>query len=495
MNDSVTCFMQAVHGEEQVLSSSCLNPAIKKVFLVGSQTTYGHIHDKVQHLDAAPIFTGDTIKKIAALSDSEFTLLYTGAGLPETGPYAIERFIQICRATGAAMLYSDYRDERDGAVINVPLIDYQEGSLRDDFNFGPLLFFRTDIFKQSAKEVSSELRFGAVYELRLEISRRSEIFHIPEPLYTIRESDRRSSGEKIFDYVNPRMREVQIEMEEVCTRHLKAVGAWLAPDFQEVRLEEGTFPVEATVIIPVRNRCKTIEDAIRSVLDQEVPFGFNLIVVDNHSTDGTSEIIASYAKHDKRLVHVIPERYDLGIGGCWNEAIFHPMCGRFAIQLDSDDLYFDKQVIKTIVDCFYRERCAMVVGSYSMVNFKLEEIPPGIIDHKEWTPTNGPNNALRINGLGAPRAFFTPVIRQIRFPNTSYGEDYAVGLTISRSYRIGRIYEPLYLCRRWEDNSDAALDTARMNSYNHYKDCLRTIELNARIRKNRDNSYSNDKGE
>ncbi len=490
MIDSVTCFVQTAPGVELELSRFCHNSAIKKVFLIGSKDDQGQSCEKVHNLDAAPIYTGETIKKIAALSDSEFTLLYTDARLPDSGPYAIERFIQICRATGAAMLYSDYRDEKEGFVVNVPLIDYQKGSLRDDFNFGPLLFFRTDIFKQTAQEVCRDLRYGGVYELRLGISRSSEIFHIPEPLYTIKESDRRSSGEKIFDYVNPRMREVQIEMEEVCTRHLKAIGAWLAPDFKQGNLGEGSFTVEATVVIPVRNRCKTIEDAIRSVLAQETPFSFNLIVVDNHSTDGTTELVANYAKQDKRLIHLIPERNDLGIGGCWNEAILHPLCGRFAIQLDSDDLYIDRHVISTIVDCFYREQCAMVVGSYRMVNFKLEEIPPGLIDHKEWTPDNGPNNALRINGLGAPRAFYTPVIRQLRFPNTSYGEDYAVGLAISRTYRIGRIYEPLYLCRRWEENSDAALDTARMNTYNHYKDSLRTIELKARIRNKRENNQS-----
>jgi glycosyltransferase involved in cell wall biosynthesis len=203
-------------------------------------------------------------------------------------------------------------------------------------------------------------------------------------------------------------------------------------------------------------------------------------VIDNHSTDGTTEMTSKFTETDDRVVHIIPERNDLGIGGCWNEGIFHEKCGKFAIQLDSDDLYIDNNVISRVVETFYGQKCAMVVGSYKMVNFNLEELPPGLIDHKEWTPGNGRNNALRINGLGAPRAFYTPVIRRIRVPNVSYGEDYAVGLAISRHYQIGRIYEPLYLCRRWEGNTDAALDINRANANNLYKDRLRTIELLAR---------------
>jgi len=273
---------------------------------------------------------------------------------------------------------------------------------------------------------------------------------------------------------------VQIEMEQACTQYLKDIGAWLKPEFKQVKFSEETFPVEATVVIPVRNREKTIEDAVNSALMQETDFPMNVIVVDNHSTDRTTEILQRMASGDRRLIHRIPDRNDLGIGGCWNEAIMHPQCGKFAIQLDSDDLYIDKQVIRTIVNAFYEQNCAMLVGTYKMVNFQLEEIPPGIIDHKEWTPDNGRNNALRINGLGAPRAFYTPVLREIKLPNTSYGEDYAVGLAISRNYRIGRIYQPLYLCRRWDENSDASLDVNKMNAHNFYKDRIRTIELLAR---------------
>ncbi|MDN5291030.1 MAG: hypothetical protein PWQ06_1269, partial [Anaerophaga sp.] len=279
--------------------------------------------------------------------------------------------------------------------------------------------------------------------------------------------------------------EVQVEMEKACTLHLKEIGGYLEPRFEAVKFEEADFPVEASVIIPVRNRAKTIEDAVRSVFRQKAAFSFNLIIVDNHSDDGTTDILKKLSGEDARLLHLIPESKDLGIGGCWNMAIMHESCGKFAIQLDSDDLYADDKVIQTIVDAFYEQNCAMVIGSYQMVNFKLEEIPPGLIDHKEWTPENGRNNALRINGLGAPRAFYTPVLRKIKVPNVSYGEDYAVGLAVSRDYQIGRIYKTLYLCRRWEDNSDASLDIVKMNNHNFYKDRVRTMELWARIEKNK----------
>jgi glycosyltransferase involved in cell wall biosynthesis len=290
----------------------------------------------------------------------------------------------------------------------------------------------------------------------------------------------RKSGEKMFDYVDPRNRFKQIEMEKACTAHLKVVGAWLAPKFKEIAFTDNNFEFEASVVIPVKDRAKTIVDAIKSVLNQEVDFKFNLIIVDNYSADGTSELIKSFAENDDRIIHVIPERKDLGIGGCWNEAINHPQCGKFAIQLDSDDLYIDNTVVKRVVASFYEQNCAMVVGSYKMVNFNLEEIPPGLIDHKEWTPENGRNNALRINGLGAPRAFYTPVLRSIQVPNVNYGEDYALGLAISRNYQIGRIYDPLYLCRRWDENSDSSLDIVKMNAHNSYKDKIRTLEFWAR---------------
>jgi glycosyltransferase involved in cell wall biosynthesis len=306
--------------------------------------------------------------------------------------------------------------------------------------------------------------------------------HVNEYLYTEGELDTRSSGERQFDYVDPRNRQIQIEMERVCTTHLKAVGAFVDyRTLQEVDTEEGDFPYEATVIIPVKNRARTIGDAIGSVLAQKTSFSFNLIVVDNHSTDGTGEIIDGMATKDGRLLRLVPERDDLGIGGCWDLALRHAQCGRYAVQLDSDDLYSDEHTLQRIVDVFRKERCAMVVGSYRLCNFALETLPPGVIDHREWTEENGMNNALRINGLGAPRAFYTPVARSIGFPNVSYGEDYAVGIAVSRNYRIGRIYEPIYLCRRWEGNSDAALSPERVAAHNHYKDSLRTQELRARM--------------
>jgi glycosyltransferase involved in cell wall biosynthesis len=308
---------------------------------------------------------------------------------------------------------------------------------------------------------------------------------VGEHLYGKVEQDVRKSDQKQFDYVDPKNRAVQIEMEAAATEHLKRVGAWLKPRFKTPNLDEAAFQTEASVIIPVKNRVKTVGDAVSSVLKQKTTFRFNLIVVDNHSTDGTTDLLRSFAQKDKRMIHVIPERQDLLIGGCWNEAIMHPACGRFAVQLDSDDIYKDENTLQTVVDAFHREKSAAVIGSYRMTNFKLEEIPPGVIDHKEWTPENGRNNALRIHGLGAPRAYYTPIIRRIKFPNVSYGEDYAAVLAVCRDYQIARIYEPIYLCRRWEGNSDAGIDVAKQNAFNSYKDKLRTFELLARQRMNR----------
>ena len=413
-----------------------------------------------------------TLKALASKIHTPYILLYTQSLPVQLGAHAIERMLQVAGDTEAGILYADCHTH--------PVIDYQEGSLRDDFDFGAVLLYRSDAFIEAVSAMDVDYQSAALYDLRLKISQKYRLFHLPEPLYTESEADNRQSGEKIFDYVDPKNRSVQIEMEQACTQHLKDIGAWLKPEFTSVKFTAETFPVEASVIIPVRNRERTIEDAVHSVLKQETKFPFNLMVVDNHSTDRTTAILRGMGAADARLIHVIPDRNDLGIGGCWNTAIMHPQCGKFAIQLDSDDLYIDNHVVQTIVDAFYEQNCAMIVGSYQMVNFKLEEIPPGIIDHREWTPDNGRNNALRINGLGAPRAFYTPVLREIKIPNTSYGEDYATGLAISRHYRIGRIYEPLYLCRRWDDNSDASLDINQQNAHNFYKDRIRTIELLAR---------------
>ncbi|MFA5328679.1 MAG: glycosyltransferase family A protein [Prolixibacteraceae bacterium] len=424
-----------------------------------------------------------TIRQIAKLLKSEFALLSLGNSAVELGQGAIERLAQVAEYTDAPMVYADYMEWNSGVFSAHPVIDYQPGSLRDDFNFGPVRFFRAEVLKAFRYENYEMLKHAGCYALRLRASRMGDLVHIPECLFTVEQTDTRTSGEKQFDYVKASARERQMEMEQVCKAHLRDIGALLLEPYPETLFSEH-FATEATVIIPVRNRVKTIRDAIVSVLIQKASFAFNLIVVDNYSTDGTTEILQEYASQGK-LIHIIPERKDLGIGGCWNEAVFHPECGKFAVQLDSDDLYADENTLQIIIDKFYEENCAMVIGSYRMTNFNLEEIPPGVIDHREWTDDNGPNNALRINGLGAPRAFYTPVLREIRVPNVSYGEDYALGLAISGKYKIGRIYQPVYLCRRWDDNTDAALDIAKQNAHNLYKDRLRTFELESRIQRNK----------
>lgn len=429
------------------------------------------------------LVSSSTLKLLAENSGEGYSLLVIQDNQVEFGQYALERFIQVGENTGAGIVYSDYYEIKEGSRSQHPVIDYQTGSIRDDFNFGYIYLFNSEALKKAAAG-NEDYKFAGLYDIRLKISQSYPLVRVQEFLYTAIESDTRKSGEKQFDYVNPRNRNVQIEMEAAATEHLKKTGAYLKPEFKEIDITAHTFEYEASVIIPVRNRANTIKDAVESVLKQKADFPFNLIVIDNHSNDGTSDILASIAASNSCLIHLIPEREDLGIGGCWTAGIHHPKCGRFAIQLDSDDLYKDETTVQRVVDTFRKEKCAMVIGSYQMTNFKLEEIPPGVIDHREWTPENGRNNALRINGLGAPRAFYTPLLREINVPNVSYGEDYAVGLAISREYQIGRIYEPIYLCRRWEGNSDAALDITKQNTYNLYKDRIRTFELVARQRKN-----------
>ena len=420
------------------------------------------------------------LKEIILNTKEEFFILFTKPCLPVLGQFALDRMIQVARDSGAGLVYVDYHELKDGIRNAHPLNDYQTGSIRDDFDFGPLLLIRTEAAKTAILKEITNYEFAALYDLRLKISQDYPLVHLNEYLYTLEENDKRNSDEKMFAYVDPKNRATQIEMEQACTEHLKAIGAWLPPVFEHINLEEGTFPVEASVIIPVRNRIKTISDAIESVLSQQTSFVFNLIIIDNHSTDGTTELITQKSSEDNRIIHLLPERADLGIGGCWNVGVQHPECGRFAIQLDSDDVYSDPNTLSHIVREFYAQKCAMLVGSYRMCNFDLQTIPPGIIDHKEWTPENGRNNALRINGLGAPRAFFTPALRNIKVPNTSYGEDYALGLQFSRKWQIGRIYDVLYLCRRWDDNSDADIDIVKLNANNSYKDKLRSIEISAR---------------
>lgn len=424
--------------------------------------------------------SSNTIVSIAENTDADYVMICTRHTTIGWGNNTLERFLRVADDTDAVMVYADHYKMVEGKMEKHPVIDYQSGSLRDDFDFGSLWCIKAqalaDYIAQPDRE---EYQFAALYDLRLYLSRVGEIFHLNEFLYSEAELDTRKSGEKQFDYVNPRNREVQIEMEKACTQHLGKVGALIDTTFyRQPDFGEQDFEYEASVIIPVFNREKTVADAVKSALGQKANFKFNVIVVNNHSTDRTGEILDEL-KADN-MIQIVPERTDLGIGGCWNEAINSSFCGKFAVQLDSDDLYSSPKTLQKIVDAFYKQKAAMIIGSYRMCDFDLNTLPPGLIDHKEWTDENGCNNALRINGLGAPRAFFTPLVRQIQFPNTSYGEDYALGLAFSRRYRIGRIYDELYLCRRWGGNSDAALSVEKVNANNLYKDRLRTMELKAR---------------
>ncbi len=484
MNKTITCFIP--YGSENQINKTIRHlqecPTVDRIFLLPTSPVPNlSLPDKCYILPSSAPESVEKYKQVALYANTPFTLICTQVQDLEFGYMALERMCDYLSAPQCSMVYADHYKTIKGERTPHPVIDYQLGSVRDDFDFGSLLMFRTDYLKRAINEIEAEKEYqhSALYALRLALSRYGELTHIREFLYTETEIDLRKSGEKQFDYVDPRNRQVQIEREEVFTRHLKKIGAYLKPGMMTVDLKEGEFSHEASIIIPVRNRARTINDAIRSVLEQETSFPFNLIIIDNHSTDGTSEIIEQY-KNDNRVIHLIPERTDLGIGGCWNLGINHPQCGRFTIQLDSDDLYSTPHTVQTIVDKFYKEQCAMVIGSYRMTDFTLQTLPPGVIDHKEWTDENGHNNALRINGLGAPRAFFTPLLRKIRVPNTSYGEDYALGLAFSRQYRIGRIYDVLYLCRRWEGNSDAALSIEKINQNNNYKDSLRTLEIKLR---------------
>ena len=424
--------------------------------------------------------SSNTVMSIAENTDADYLLLCTRMTSVRWGLYALERFLRTADDTGAVMVYSDHYSLEEGALTKHPAIDYQAGSLRDDFDFGSLWLIKSQaLLDYVAQTDRVDYQYAGLYDLRLYLSRKGEIFHLNEYLYTEAELDTRKSGEKQFDYVNPRNREVQIEMERACTAHLEKVGAIVDTNFyRQPDFDEQDFACEASVVIPVFNREKTIADAVKSALSQKANFPYNVIVVNNHSTDSTGEILDSI--DDERLIQIVPGRTDLGIGGCWNVAVNSDHCGKFAVQLDSDDLYSSPKTLQKIVDAFHEQKAAMIIGSYRMCDFDLNTLPPGLIDHKEWTEDNGCNNALRINGLGAPRAFFTPLVRQIQFPNTSYGEDYALGLAFSRRYRIGRIYDELYLCRRWGGNSDAALSVERVNANNLYKDRLRTMELKAR---------------
>ena len=453
----------------------------------------GDISTTVESFSRSQSFTGvtilsgvslrstETLRSIAEAISQKYILIYTKDLPLEMGFLALDRIISIAEDTKADMLYADHYELLGEERRKHPLIDCQKGALRDDFDFGSVLVFRSASFRKAVHAMEADYQWGALYDLRLRMKR---IVHINEYLYTEIETDTRKSGEKQFDYVDPKNRAVQIEMEQICTEHLKRIGAWLPPVFKGIAAQNGNdsaYPVTASVVIPVFNRVRTVRDAVESALSQQCDFPFNVIVVDNHSTDGTTELLEEIAAKDDRLVHIIPAKHDLGIGGCWNLAVHNDACGEYAVQLDSDDVYSGPDTLTKIVNAFREQDCAMVVGTYQMTDFQMNPIPPGIIDHREWTEENGRNNALRINGLGAPRAFWTPLLRTLNLPNTSYGEDYALGLRISREYRIGRIYDVLYCCRRWEGNSDAALDIERVNANNLYKDRIRTWELEARM--------------
>ena len=491
MNRRIDFFLPA--GDEKTAASIIAQvqdrPVVRAVF-----------QEKIENLPSSL-----TMRTIAAKAKAMYTVIFLKPTALVLGEGALERMVCVADDSGAAMVYADRLERKvesgEWKVERHPVIDHQLGAIRNDFDFGSLVLLRTDLLQQWAEQTEGkDYEYAGFYDLWLFLSRRGCLFHLNEYLYTEVETDTRASGVKQFDYVNPANRAVQIEMEQAATRHLEAIGALVdTSQYADIDFDEQPFPVEASVVIPVFNRVRTIKDAVESALSQQTTFPFNVIVVDNHSTDGTREALNAQLSalrsakgrlqgKNSQLIILSPERTDLGIGGCWNMAVNDPHCGRFAVQLDSDDLYSSPLTLQRIVDAFHEQQAAMIVGSYRICNFQLETLPPGLIDHREWTDENGPNNALRINGLGAPRAFFTPLLRQLQLPNTSYGEDYAMGLAFSRRYRIGRIYDELYLCRRWEGNSDATLSTERINQNNLYKDRLRTTEILARQRMNKEGS-------
>jgi len=462
---------------------------IEKIIVISNT----EIHDNsVSLIKSDHLFSGEVIRELIEETTTPYLLLINGSRPIDFTKDAVKNFISEADKSKAAWIYSDYYEKQNDKLVLHPLIDYQTGSIRDEFDFGYCFMLRTDEAKDCLPDlisVKSKLIYPGLYELRLAISCNSTLIRIPEPLYYVQIIDESDAKNKMFEYVDPKNRKVQIEMEQVVTHHLKKIGAYIDPESKKSVSFDDNFDCEASVIIPVKNRVNTIQDAINSALKQKTKFRFNIIVVDNHSNDRTAERIKSISECDNRVIHIIPEGTDLAIGGCWNEAILHPDCGRFSVQLDSDDLYSDENTLQKIVDKFYEKKYAMVIGSYKLTDFNLNEIPPGIIDHREWTDENGHNNALRINGLGAPRAYYTPIVKEIKFPNVSYGEDYAMGLAVSRQYEVGRIYEPVYLCRRWEGNTDASLSIEKQNANNYYKDSLRTKEIIFRQELNRNRIF------
>ena len=472
-------FEEALRPAVDALSAS---PEVESIFLLAADGTAAL--PGCTTLSGGLPFSTPVLRRMAREAGDGYVLLALPGKAFVPKPDLCSRLLAVAADTAAPFVYTDSWSLCGDACRPLPRIDCHEGSLRDDFDFGPLLFLRAADFAAVVSEMDDDYRYAALYDLRLRLSRRGRLFHLRERLYT-ESAVAVACGERQFDYVDPRNRAVQVEMEAVCTRHLRAIGAYLPPVTRTVEGDDAAFPVDVSVVIPVYSRVRSIADAVASAAGQEGDFTYNIIVVDNHSTDGTTELLHSMAVADSRLLHLVPENRQLGIGGCWNMGAHHPLCGKFAVQLDSDDVYADENTLSKVVKAFYEQNCAMVVGTYMLTDINKNMIPPGIIDHKEWTPDNGRNNALRINGFGAPRAFYTPMVRELKIPNTSYGEDYAMGLNFSRRYQIGRIWEPIYMCRRWEDNSDASLDINKMNANNLYKDRIRTWELQARIAMNR----------
>ncbi|MFA5202404.1 MAG: glycosyltransferase family 2 protein [Bacteroidales bacterium] len=477
----IDCFIPAADLNQVANTLSHLQPLdiIRNIFLLATDRQADFSSTGLPVIYTDNLNSSDTVAAIARAASADYSLIYTKYTGLVPGYFSLERFARIGDDSGAGMLYSDHFQIIDGQRRKMPLIMYQEGALRDDFNFGSVLFYRTSCLKKAVEESNVQYPYAGMYNLRLTVSRMADLVHINEILYTEVETDTRKSGQKLFDYVDPKNRAVQVDMEKACSAHLKAIGAYLEPVFTPVSFDREAFDYEATIMIPVFNRERTIEDAVLSALSQKTTFKYNVIVVNHHSSDNTVSIVNKYTS-DPKLILITPDRRDLFVGGLWNTAAHHPQCGRFIVQLDSDDVYSGPDTLQKIVDAFYEQQCAMVVGTYRITDFRMETIPPGVIDHREWTPDNGRNNALRINGLGAPRAFYTPILREVLLPNTNYGEDYALGLYFSRKYQIGRIYDVLYCCRRWEGNSDAALEVEKTNTNNLYKDRIRTWEVQAR---------------
>ncbi|OPY15968.1 MAG: putative glycosyltransferase EpsE [Syntrophus sp. PtaB.Bin075] len=472
---------------ESMLAPFLGSPLVETIWIASRSPLGKPLPPRCRQAPPDAFSSGAALNDLLCRIETPWLLMIPDARRLEIPPPSLERLLEVAEITGAGLVYADFRDRgTDGRLHDHPLIDYSMGSIRDTFDFGPLILFSVPAISQTLKIRGAipPLKHAALYDLRLKLSLDSAVFHLQEFLCTRTEIDSRSSGEKIFDYVRSDQQAVQKEMENVAMDHLQRLGAYLPPEFRDVESAPVSFPVEASVIIPVKNRRKTIGGAVKSALSQETTFPFNIIVVDNHSTDGTTAVLSDLSKRQRSLHHLIPVRTDLGIGGCWNEALRHEACGRYAVQLDSDDLYSRPDALQQLVNLLRTGHYAMVIGSYTLVNEHLEEISPGLIDHREWTPENGRNNALRINGLGAPRAFSTEILRKTGFLNVGYGEDYALALQLSRYYKIGRIYESLYLCRRWTDNTDAALPIEKINRNDLFKDRIRTLEILARQRQN-----------